>query len=169
MFVLISFCSATRLRLFNAVESILKVTLSLFPLNVDVALCRPLSIKLGSFYIAFLEKNLEKKFWIFICIETIFTHCTQRCIFPYNSLINVIKFGITVQLYYCTVLKFHEKKHTQFILVVPFHIYDKNIISSNEQKCPVYVFILNDWDSPTTFIISIYQRASIFWFCSRRR
>jgi hypothetical protein len=60
MFVLISFCSASRLRFFNAVESILKVTLSLFPLDVDVVLCLLLSIKLDSFYIVFLEKNLEK-------------------------------------------------------------------------------------------------------------
>ena len=69
----------------------------------------------------------------------------------------------------CSVPKLHKIKPTGYILVVPFNIYDKNkICNCNEQKCQVYVFIFNNWDRSTTFIICIYKCTSIFWLYLHR-
>jgi hypothetical protein len=51
-----------------------------------------------------------------------------------------------VQLYYCTVLKFHEKKPTQFILVVPLHIYMIKIkcasVPMNKNAMFMFLFLM---------------------------
>jgi hypothetical protein len=47
----------------------------------------------------------------------------------------------SAQLFYCTVLKFHEKKPTQFILVVPFHIYMIKTSSVPMNKNALFMFL----------------------------
>jgi len=51
-----------------------------------------------------------------------------------------------VQFFYCTVLKFHEKKPTQFILVVPFHTYMIKIkhasVPMNKNAMFMFLFLM---------------------------